>query len=652
MGHGGEGDEEHAYMGVNSWENDCIENDCGNDWGNDCENDAISDMKAAKAAKLGVKRGMECAKGFKHSKLRMLFKCVIHNVRTDDITAARLIQPLSATFESPTRAMCHIRFSTSATPRRLSAMRVPIASAARAPTPPPLSLPEEGTPVPAPTQAPLCTPNDQPVLFNPVTVASPRRSAPKRRRAFDDASQRDFPDMSQDTLALFSNVVREHSNDRTPRRKRRAGAALARASLISTLSASEPLHNPFLDDRLLDADHCQPQSVFSNPSDSFSNMNSVLAGISSAKPTRTIKGYAKWKQSGDMKRLKLRLVSSSQGRKFSLDFEQRALAGRGAFSEVWQVVHRLDGCTYAVKKNITALHTDQDRWNALQEAFALSALQNHPNILRYHDVWFEEKGKYLYIQTEFISGGSLYSQYVQLALPMNANELCALAADISCALCFTHSKGIAHLDVKPDNIFRTERGLGRKSYVIGDFGLACHKDGTDARTTEGDARYLRPEALTGAVFAASDVKTKCNDASDQHDNYFDLRAGDIYSLGASLYELGMGSPLDKKSRRESDDREYAKKMANELKTKCGSDLIARIVEGCLEPEPSRRATAQQVFEICKLKSVDVDDSVVKKIDENIALREKLAKYERFMRNLIGMGEAGREHYRRYRTSAL
>ncbi|KAI0564348.1 Serine/threonine protein kinase [Gracilaria domingensis] len=532
-------------------------------------------------------------------------------------------------------------------------MRIPIPPKPL-PSPPPLAIPDESSAVAVNLASqPLCTPNDQPVTRNLNTIASPRRTAPKRRRALDEASQRDLPDMSQDTLALFPTIVREHSRAASPQRKRRVRACLAKASLISTLSASEPLRNPFLTEQPQpnkgSSKAARSKVITAGASESFQNMEPILEDMRAVDHFSGRVAARVKNKSDDMKRLKLRLVSSSQGRKFSLDFEQKDLAGRGAFSEVWQVVHRLDGCTYAVKKNITPMHTDQARWDSLQEVFALSALQNHPNVLRYYDAWFEEKGKYLYIQTEYIPGGSLYSQYVQQRIPMPAADLHSMAADLSCALCFMHSKGVAHLDVKPDNIFRSDRGLGRRSYILGDFGLACHYDGIDARTTEGDARYLRPEAMTESSRSAPNARSEPRSGLQDEQQYSDLRAGDVFSLGASLYELGVGVPLDKNTKRLCDDRESLMKMARELQVQCGSEVIGMIARRCLEPDPAMRATAEQIREMCRLGMDTNKDSIVKEVSENIELKAKLKQYESFARNLICMGEAGREYFRKYRS---
>lgn len=56
---------------------------------------------------------------------------------------------------------------------------------------------------------------------------------------------------------------------------------------------------------------------------------------------------------------------------------------------------------------------------------------------------------------------------------------------LAAALQHLHGLGIAHMDVKPDNIYTTEEGV----YKLGDFGLATSLKGTVAITVEeGDSK--------------------------------------------------------------------------------------------------------------------------------------------------------------------
>lgn len=80
-----------------------------------------------------------------------------------------------------------------------------------------------------------------------------------------------------------------------------------------------------------------------------------------------------------------------------------------------------------------------------------------------------------------------------------------------------HKRGVAHLDVKPENIY-IKRGI----YKLGDFGCATLID-RSLGIEEGDSRYMPQEML--------------------NDKYEHLDKVDIFSLGAATYELVKGTPL-------------------------------------------------------------------------------------------------------------
>ncbi|XP_020526066.1 wee1-like protein kinase isoform X2 [Amborella trichopoda] len=247
--------------------------------------------------------------------------------------------------------------------------------------------------------------------------------------------------------------------------------------------------------------------------------------------------------------------------RYHTDFHELEEIGRGNFSRVFKVLKRIDGCMYAVKYSIRQLHNDTERREALMEVQALAALGFHPNLVSYYSSWFENEQ--LYIQME-LCDGSLSIHNSSSALPYEG-EIINVMRQIAQALQFIHERGIAHLDVKPDNIY-VKNGI----YKLGDFGQATLINGS-LPIEEGDARYMPLEIL-----------------NDKHD-YLDKV--DIFSLGASIYELVKGSPLPTSGSQFSMIRE------GKLSLLPGYSLqFQNLLKMLMDPDPVKRPSAKELLE--------------------------------------------------------
>jgi eukaryotic-like serine/threonine-protein kinase len=126
-------------------------------------------------------------------------------------------------------------------------------------------------------------------------------------------------------------------------------------------------------------------------------------------------------------------------------------------------------------------------------------------------------GKILGSTTGAFRAGAPGSQSSVHSPPLTPIEVAKIGLSIADALAAAHQQGIIHRDIKPSNILLDAKG---KPYV-GDFGLA-HVEQDSQLTTPGTVlgsfRYMSPEQLEPQRWA---VDARC----------------DIYSLGATLYEL-------------------------------------------------------------------------------------------------------------------
>jgi eukaryotic-like serine/threonine-protein kinase len=189
--------------------------------------------------------------------------------------------------------------------------------------------------------------------------------------------------------------------------------------------------------------------------------------------------------------------------------------GAGAMGEVYEAIDDVLGREVAIKTlrtaNGVAARFIDDRFR--NEARAIAQL-SHPGVVQVFDIDLSADPPYLVM--ERVAGPSLSEQLK--AGPLPTEEVVALGIQIARALAAAHTAGVVHRDVKPSNIL----GAGRGVWKLADFGVAHVPDSSLTMTGQfvGSPAYAAPESLFKGVSSA---------------------AGDIYGLGATLFEAATGS---------------------------------------------------------------------------------------------------------------
>ena len=269
------------------------------------------------------------------------------------------------------------------------------------------------------------------------------------------------------------------------------------------------------------------------------------------------------------------------------DYEILETIARGGMGVVYKACHIKLNRVVALKMILSgqfANSDDIDRFHAEAEA---AARLSHPNIVGIHDSG-QSDGQH-YISMQFVEGQSLADLVREH--PLQPRVAAKYMAAISEAMQYAHDHGILHRDLKPANVLVDKNNVP----LVTDFGLAKlnpsdalgdtqaragHSQMTMDGTVMGTASYMPPEQALGKLEEISELS-------------------DVYSLGATLYDLITGKPpfgaanIHETIRQVIEAEPVAPRVLNANVPK---DLETICLK-CLQKVPARRyASAQELAE--------------------------------------------------------
>jgi serine/threonine protein kinase len=261
--------------------------------------------------------------------------------------------------------------------------------------------------------------------------------------------------------------------------------------------------------------------------------------------------------------------------------------GRGGMGVVWLARDEELEREVALKFLPEMIIRDRAVLSDMKRETRRSLELTHKNIVRIHDFVYDAQSGC--ISMEYVDGDTLsnlrvdkpHKVFEPVELADWANQLCD-------ALDYAHNHArIIHRDLKPSNLMVNQRG----DLKVADFGIARSLNESVSRLTmehgkSGTLLYMSPQQLEG-----------------ERGSHLD----DVYSLGASIYELITSKPpfyfgnIDRQIREKTPPRMTDRRRELEIEADPIGATWEDVVRACLAKDPARRP--QSVSQIAKQLAV-------------------------------------------------
>ncbi|KAH7470718.1 Calcium/calmodulin-dependent protein kinase type IV [Phytophthora ramorum] len=270
--------------------------------------------------------------------------------------------------------------------------------------------------------------------------------------------------------------------------------------------------------------------------------------------------------------------------------------GEGSCSRVFRARERASGGLVAIKRLDKAhqrlIDDDPVQWQ--REVALLRRCASHPNVVALHDVL--ETPEFVYIVMELAEGGELFQALIDEGA-YSEWDARRFITDLLEALRFLHDLGIAHGDVKPENLLLTSASSKLASIKLADFGLAALVE---------ESSLLYNGRMTWAYCAPEVLKTAPSPESDRTAVSRSARSSgvglksDLWSVGIVLHVLLSGiHPFDPDGRQTRDQMIRNIQSGRFSMTGPRWDAVSSeakgLISALLQPSPEERPTTAKAL---------------------------------------------------------
>jgi serine/threonine protein kinase len=241
--------------------------------------------------------------------------------------------------------------------------------------------------------------------------------------------------------------------------------------------------------------------------------------------------------------------------------------GSGSFGTVFKATHESTREEFACKVVPKYALKNPSGEDHFQRELSVTAYLRHPNLVSLHEFLSDASSYYLVM--DLCPGGQLFN-YVTENRRVPEPVACLLFHQIVAGLSYSHSQGVAHRDLKLENILFTEF----PRLKISDFGFCgVVQDNSLFSNFYGTACYAAPECF--------------------FEGEYDGRISDIWSLGVILYGMVTGDhpwPTAKIPEMIEAITEGRYSIPPYVTANC-----RKLIEGLLQVDPAQRLTWESIF---------------------------------------------------------